>query len=95
MLTEQFDSTAFDKFLSSTSGMVYLWKKTLCGAFGLWIDQCWPLPDPVTFLFLATQAAAFLAAVYGTYVAPSSGGKSRKYLCWARTQTRCVLSASP
>lgn len=36
----------------------------------------------------STQAAAFLASLYGTYVAPSAKGKSRKYLCWARTQTR-------
>lgn len=38
----------------------------------------------------STQAAAFLATLYGTYVAPSAGAKSRKYLCWARTQTRCA-----
>ena len=42
----------------------------------------------------ATQAAAFLAALYGSYVAPSSGAKSRKYLCWARSQTRYRICPS-
>lgn len=43
----------------------------------------------------ATQAAAFLASLYGNYVAPSNKAKSRKYLCWARSQTRWEFAPPP
>ena len=49
----------------------------------------WSCPQTARVL---TQAAAFLATIYGTYVAPSDKAKSHKYLCWARGQTRCGVS---
>jgi hypothetical protein len=35
-----------------------------------------------------TQSAVFLATVYGTYIKDSDNAKSKKYLCWARSQLR-------